>query len=335
MDTLLIQEFRAGQLECVHRGHISIVNEEGRVVKYAGDPHYVAFTRSSAKPIQAIPGIRAGIVESFGLTTAEVAVMAASHRAEEEHVATLNSLISKIGVEEEELVCAPSLPLDRNAREKLLRNGGDRRRLFHNCAGKHLGVLAYCKMMGYPLDGYDDPTHPVQQEIVNTLAELSQLQVENIGRGVDGCGFPVFALPLSALATAYMKLACPDKIADQATAKAVGTITAAMNQYPHLVAGRGKVDSIILEDPNIIAKGGFKGVYAFALRKERLGITFKVSDGSEEEWGMIVLEILQQLGYENQETIQKLREVFSTPITNDAGREVGHATASFSLEEWA
>ncbi|GGH38939.1 asparaginase [Paenibacillus segetis] len=335
MDTLLIQEFRGGLLECVHRGHISIVNEEGRVVKYAGDPHYVAFTRSSAKPIQAIPGIRAGIIESFGLKPAEVAIMAASHRAEEEHVETLKSLIAKIGVEEDGLVCAPSLPLDRVSRETLLRNGGERRRLYHNCAGKHLGVLAYCKMKGYPLTGYDDPAHPVQQEIVDTLSYLSQLPTDKIGRGIDGCGFPVFALPLSALATAYMKLACPDKIADPATATAAATITTAMNSYPQLVAGRGRVDSILLEDSNIVAKGGFKGVYAFALREERLGISFKVSDGSEEEWGMIVLEILQQLDYKNKETIQKLRNVFTSKITNDAGVEVGHATAAFSLEEWA
>jgi L-asparaginase II len=331
-DTLLIQEYRADILECVHRGHISVVDENGRVVKYAGDPHYVAFTRSAAKPIQAIPGIRAGIVEAYNLTSAEIAVMAASHRAEDIHIQTLEGMIAKIAVDENELVCAPSLPLDRVSREELLRKGGQRRRLYHNCAGKHLGVLAYSSLKGYPHEGYDDPDHPVQQEIITVLSQLSQLSPDEIGRGIDGCGFPVFALPLSALATAYMKLACPDQIADAATAQAVITITEAMNQHPRLVAGQGKVDSILLEDGNIVAKGGFKGVYAFSLREERLGITFKVSDGSEEEWGLIVLSILQQLGYKNTATIEKLQRAFGGPITNDAGVEVGQAVTSFKLE---
>ncbi|MGV2643940.1 asparaginase, partial [Clostridium perfringens] len=53
MDTVLVNEYRADILECVHNGHICIVNEQGSVQAYAGDPEYVAFTRSSAKPMQA------------------------------------------------------------------------------------------------------------------------------------------------------------------------------------------------------------------------------------------------------------------------------------------
>ncbi|MNN35664.1 L-asparaginase II [compost metagenome] len=130
-----------------------------------------------------------------------------------------------------------------------------------------------------------------------------------------------------------MKLACPDLIEDPATAKAVSTITTAMNHYPHLVGGRGKVDSIMLEDDNLIAKGGFKGVFAFSLRKERLGVAFKVADGSEEEWGLIALGILEQLGYSNQNTIQRLRDTFSTDISNDEGWSVGHVESVFTLNQ--
>lgn len=332
MDTTLIQEFRGGLLECVHRGHICVVDEHGQVVKYVGDPHYRAFTRSSAKPIQAIPGIRAGLIEEFGLTEEEVAVMTASHRGEHIHVQALENLIKKTSLQEDNMVCAPSLPLNEEAAECLLREGGHRRRLYHNCAGKHLGVLAYCKMRSLPLEGYNDRQHPVQQEIADTFANLANIPQEEIGRAIDGCGFPVFNLPLSALATAYMKLACPDLIEDPATAKAVSTITSAMNHYPHLVGGSGKVDSIMLEDDNLIAKGGFKGVFAFSLRKERLGVAFKVADGSEEEWRLIALGILEQLGYSNQNTIQQLRDTFSTDIRNDEGWTVGNVESVFTLE---
>ncbi|MDU7477713.1 MAG: asparaginase [Paenibacillus macerans] len=331
METVLVNEYRGGLLECTHFGHICIVNGRGEVVKRAGNPHQLIFTRSAAKPIQAIPGIRAGIVEAFGLGDAEVAIMAASHRAEAAHVGTLERLLDKTGLKEEALVCAPSLPLDEHARERVLRQGGNRRRLYHNCAGKHLGVLAYCKLKGYPLDGYNRPEHPVQKEILATLAELAGCAQDDISLGTDGCGFPVFALPLSALAAAYVKLARPELIDDPKTAKAAAFIASAMNRHPQLVAGSGRIDSILLADPNIVAKGGFKGVYAFALRKERLGVAFKVLDGSEEEWGLIVTAILEQLGYGNEETLRKLRSAFPSAIKNDEGWEVGHAETAFSL----
>ncbi|MGG6313952.1 asparaginase [Paenibacillus macerans] len=330
-EALLVNEYRGGLLECSHYGHICLINEQGEIAGQAGNPHATVFTRSSAKPIQAIPGIRAGIKAAFGLSDDEVAVMAASHRAEKIHVGTLERLLGKAGLAEEGLVCAPSLPLDEEAKETLLRRGGERRRLYHNCSGKHLGVLAYSKLKGYPLDGYNLPDHPVQREILQTLATLADIPQERISLGTDGCGFPVFALPLSALAAAYLKLACPDLIADPATAEAAATITGAMNRHPLLVAGTGRVDSILLEDPNIVAKGGFKGVYAFALRRERLAVTFKVQDGSEDEWGLIALGVLEQLGYENEETLRKLREAFPSSITNDEGWLVGHMETVFSL----
>lgn len=330
-EAVLVQEFRAGILECAHEGHISIVNEKGDVVYSAGDPDFVAFTRSSAKPFQAIPAIRAGVVGHYHLTADEVAIMTASHRSQEVHVQTLERLSDKIDIEEHCLVCAPSLPLDETAKEELLRADGHRRRLFHNCSGKHFGVLAYAKMMGYPIQGYDQPEHPVQQEILTTLAELAEMGREEIGLGTDGCGFPVFALPLSSLAKAYLKLACPDQIKDEATREAVIQITGAMNAHPVLVGGTDRVDSILLQDSNIVAKGGFKGVYCFSLKKERLGVALKILDGSEEEWGLVVLRILEQLGYSCQETLERLRGAFSNEIFNDAGRKVGYAETNFEL----
>lgn len=332
MDDILIKEYRADVVECVHSGSICIVDDRGKVTQYAGDPHYVTFTRSAAKPFQAIPGVRGGIVEHYGLNESEIAVMTASHRSESVHVDTLQSLAEDAGLTEEQLICAPSYPLDPISMEGLLRSGGYRRRIYHNCSGKHLGVLAYSKMKGYPTEGYADPDHPAQREILETFAKMADLSPDELGKGTDGCGFPVFALPISALATAYMKLACPDQIEDEKTREAVIRITNAMNHYPLLVGGSGRVDSILLEDSNIIAKCGFKGVYCFALRKERIGVCFKIADGSEEEWGWIVQSILDQIGYTGHETIAKLREAFPREIRNDAGKTVGHAETAFTLQ---
>ncbi|WP_063566606.1 asparaginase [Paenibacillus sp. O199] len=328
---LLIKEYRAGVMECAHYGHISITDENGNVVYSAGDPHFRAFTRSSAKPFQAIPGIRAGIAGHYGLTAQEIAIMSSSHRSEPMHIQVLEQIESKIGLGEECLICAPSYPLNEESRNQWLRSQGEKRRILHNCSGKHLGVLAYTQMKQADLGSYAEPEHPVQREILETMAYMAGIEQKEIKLGTDGCGFPVFSLPLSALSNAYLKLACPDLIEDPSTRSAVETITGAMNEYPLMVGGTQRVDSVLLEDSNIVAKGGFKGVFGFALKKERLGITFKVLDGSEEEWAYIAQSILEQIGYSNQKTIERLAEVYPPDIRNDAGKVVGRAESEFKL----
>lgn len=331
METMLVKEYRADVMECAHSGHICIVNEEGKVYAYAGDPYYVTFTRSSAKPLQAIPAIRAQLANHYHLTDQEIAIMTASHRGEQEHQETLINLMNKTGIGESRLVCASSYPLDDEARDSLIRNRSDKRKLHHNCSGKHLGLLAYSQMQGYSLDGYENPSHPVQQEVLNTVAYMSGISTDEIILGTDGCGLPVFALPMQALATAYMKLACPDRIEDEATRRAVETITKAMNAHPFMVAGSGKLDTLLLQDGNIVAKGGFKGVYCFGLKNERLGVTFKILDGSEEEWGYVAESILDQIGYKNKATIERLREAYTKDLYNDGGQKVGRAETVFTL----
>ncbi|MDQ0173170.1 asparaginase [Paenibacillus tundrae] len=329
---LLVKEYRAGEMECAHYGHISITDEHGKVVYSVGNPHFRAFTRSSAKPFQAIPGIRAGIASHYGLSAQEIAIMASSHRSEPAHIQVLEQLSAKIGLGEECLVCAASYPLNEESRNEWLRGQGEKRRILHNCSGKHLGILGYSQMKKVDLGSYAEREHPVQREILETMAYMAGIEQHEIQLGTDGCGFPVFSLPLSALSNAYLKLACPDLIKDASTRRAVETITAAMNEFPLMVGGTHRVDSVLLEDDNIVAKGGFKGVFGFALKKERLGITFKILDGSEEEWAWIAQSILEQIGYTNRATIARLREIYPPDIRNDAGTIVGRAESEFILQ---
>lgn len=112
MENVLVQEYRADMVECAHNGHICIVNEEGAIQAYTGDPGFVAFTRSSAKPLQAIPAIRDGMAEFYGLSDEEIAIMVASHRGEPRHVEVLEQFARRVKLHEDLMVCAPSWPLD-------------------------------------------------------------------------------------------------------------------------------------------------------------------------------------------------------------------------------
>ncbi|MFC5467391.1 asparaginase [Cohnella suwonensis] len=327
----LVREFRGGIEECVHSGHICGVNDRGEIRYGAGDPEAVTFLRSAGKPFQAIPVIRHGADARFGLTDAEGAILVGSHRAEPFHVIALESIADKIGVSEDLLLCHPTYPLSAYATESLHREHKPKRSIYHNCSGKHLGILALCKTLGYPVDGYGNPDHPAQEEILETLSYLAHYPKEKIGMGTDGCGFPVFALPLRALATAYLKLACPDLIANPDIRIAVQTIVRRMNEHPEMVAGTDRICSHLLMDSNIVAKGGAKGVYGFGLKKERLAFALKVLDGSEDEWPLIVASILEQIGYDNRETIDRMYGLAPVSIRNDNNRVVGRNQTAFTL----
>src|SRR5690625_7213365 len=83
------------------------------------------------------------------------------------------------------------------------------RKLLHNCAGKHLGFLAYAREMGYDLEGYDDENHPLQCDIRALLAELCHLDEKQIGHGIDGCGVPNYSVPLKNMALSYLNFSVP------------------------------------------------------------------------------------------------------------------------------
>ncbi|TFE25220.1 asparaginase [Cohnella luojiensis] len=331
MEVKLVKEFRGGIEECVHTGHICGVNDRGEIQYSAGDPNAITFLRSAGKPFQAIPVIRHGADAKFGLTDAEGAILVGSHRAEPFHVEVLESIMKKTGIGEERLICHPTYPLSVYATENLLREQKPKRSIYHNCSGKHLGILALCETMGYSLDGYGEPDHPAQQEILETLAYLAHYPKEKIGLGTDGCGFPVFAMPLQALAVAYLKLACPDLIANPEIRGAVQVIVHRMNKHYEMVAGTDRICSNLLMDPNIVAKGGAKGVYCFGLKKERLAFALKVLDGSEDEWPIIVASILEQIGYENRATIDRMYGLTPADIRNDNGRTIGRNQPVFTL----
>ncbi|MDK8183179.1 asparaginase [Paenibacillus sp. UMB4589-SE434] len=331
MNERLIEETRNNWLECEHRGAICGVGKDGNIRYALGDMESLRFLRSAGKPFQAIPVVKSGTLEHYGLTDRELALMMSSHRGESFHMETMHAIMERSGLIQSELVCNPSLPLHEPTKETWLREGGDRERRFHNCAGKHFGVLSWCQHAGYDKASYTDPDHPAQQEITAIICELSGVTVEEMGVGTDGCGFPVYALPLPAIGQAYLHLACPEFIKDTATRQAVQRIRDAMIKYPLLVGGTGRLDSVLMEDTNIVAKGGFKGIFGFALREEQLGFAIKIADGSDEECAYVITSILEQMGYKTTDTIQRLKEAFPSAIINDQGVVVGDRRAVFQF----
>ncbi len=107
MSELRVEQFRGGSLESVHRIHAAVVDHKGTAIAYAGDPRYVSFMRSGAKPLQALPLIKDGVVEQFAITQPELALACASHNSEVEHVKLVASFLARLGYSEGDLACGP------------------------------------------------------------------------------------------------------------------------------------------------------------------------------------------------------------------------------------
>ncbi|HET8805702.1 MAG TPA: asparaginase, partial [Gaiellales bacterium] len=64
-----------GELEeSRHNVHVAVVDRDGRLVAWHGDPHRLTTMRSGAKPFQAQPLVASGAVEALGLDSETLAV---------------------------------------------------------------------------------------------------------------------------------------------------------------------------------------------------------------------------------------------------------------------
>ena len=320
---VIAKEFRNDQLENVHQGIVCIVNENKEVIYQRGNVDHPVFYRSAMKPLQAIPVFTTDIIEQYNLTDEEAALFMASQRGEKYQEDALIRLREKLGIAEERLVCGISYPLNEAPKMEYILAKKPKRRLLHNCAGQHLGYLGYTKVKGLSQEGYERLDHPLQQEILHYVSELSEVPISDIKSGMDGCGVPVHAVPLKNMAISYLKFVRPELIEDQAARDAVIHIGDIMNAHPNIIASHDFICSVLLKDKNIIAKGGAQGVYCLSLREEKISIALKVLSGTELLWPLLVAEILKNLNYKNEETIHNLLRLKPDTILNDDGIIVG------------
>ena len=88
---------RGDTVESIHFGSVAVVDVDGRLRFSCGDPATTTFTRSTLKPLQALPFVRDGGVERFGFEPAHVALLCASHSGEPRHVAAVAQMLERSG----------------------------------------------------------------------------------------------------------------------------------------------------------------------------------------------------------------------------------------------
>lgn len=327
----LVEDYRNGTLENEHYGQICIVDGAGNLLHAHGDVNQTTFLRSAAKPFQALPVYMHEAEKKLGLTDKEATIFIASQRGEIYHEEALASIKEKLGITEDTLICSAQYPLNEAPKEQYIYDHKEKRKMMHNCAGKHFGILSLAKVLDEPLDTYGDLNSKVQQMSLAAMSYMAQFPKEDFKFGVDGCGFPVYAIPLKNIANAYVRLANPDLLDDANYQKAAQRAGQLMNAHPEMIASHGFICSVLSADPNIVAKGGAKGVYGIGLRDEKIGIALKVMDGSEAVWPQIVARILEDLNYKNKATIEALHKISPKEMTNDGGKIVGERKTVFTI----
>jgi L-asparaginase II len=294
MEPLIVEQRRNGTVEARHRVH-AVAVRDGAVIREAGDAGFACFMRSSSKPIQALPLARA----RDDLTDRDLAIACASHRATPDQIAAVRDLLTRADATQDDL-------------ELGLQEGRPPEKIFHNCSGKHAGMLALCRAHRWPTRGYRLPEHPVQQHARAAHAEAADVAEHELPTAIDGCGVVTFALPLERMAYAYARLErLPNarRIAD------------AMRTHPELVGGPDGVDFRLMRSAaGWIAKGGAEGLLC-AASADGIGIALKTEDGASRPLGPALAAFVAPLGVE-------LPDLRTVPVANSRGDHVGELRVS-------
>lgn len=330
MDTkILFEEYRGDLIECIHYGMVCLVDKDG-VVASVGDESWYCYYRSCSKPIQSLPIIERGLVKKYGLTEEETAVLSGSHWADPEHVQVLESILKKTGLNEEQMIMLPTYPNRPSEKMRLIREGKPPRKIYHNCSGKHIGMMMLAKEIGEPIEKYWVRGSRTQEEILQNLSILTDVPKDEIRIGVDGCGVPVYAVPFHTIAKSYLRLARPELIRDKKVRDAVTYSMKCIHKYPNMIAGKDVICSVLASNEDLIGKSGAQGVYAMGIRSKGLGIVLKIMDGSQEEFESGIVHILEQIDYDP-DVIAKLKAMYSNVILNDNKEKVGYRKAVFNI----
>ena len=313
-----------GAVECRHRSAFALADRHGRLIWAKGNVNEPVFPRSTIKPIQALPLIESGAADRFGLGDEEIALACASHSGEARHVAIVESWLQRLSLTTDDLECGPHAPLHENSARRLVVDDIASTPAHNNCSGKHCGFLTIARHIGAPVQDYSHPDHPVQIMVGKTLAALAGFDLRTSTVGVDGCGVPTWAMPLSAIATAIARLADPTDLPPR-TAIAARRILTAMATEPHLIAGSGRLCTVLAElaSDRAIIKVGAQGTFVAMLMVDGFGLALKIDDGSAHAARVALIALLQELGVCSKAEIRRLTDVSGCTLRNRAGRAVG------------
>lgn len=326
---ILVEVTRGTRIESWHRGSAVVVNSDGSMVAAWGESRQPVFPRSAVKPLQALLLIETGAAEHFRVTDQEIALACASHSGETIHTDLVSQWLRRLGLSSQALVCGPHAPLCEDTAKAILRAGKAPEPAHNNCSGKHAGFLTAALHMGMLADIYADPDGFVQQRVMETLSDMGEYDLSAASRGIDGCGVPVVAMPLHAIALSMARLGRPDALSNIRRG-AAARILAAMTGHPYLVAGKARFETEVMlkNQGSLLLKGGAEGVFAASLPDMGLGIAVKIDDGAKRAAEAAMASLLSSFPAAHGRAYGGLEPFLKRHLYNTAGTRVGTIRAA-------
>ncbi|MBC2725284.1 asparaginase [Desulfosporosinus sp.] len=325
---------RDGYVESIHYGYICVVDSSGQVLYNIGNYNTRIFFRSAAKPIQVIPLIQSGATKAFNFSKKEIAITCASHSGQKIHQETVGEILRKLSLNEVNLHCGIMTPYSEEENKRLI-SEGQSPSVFHcSCSGKHSAMLALAKFRGHSTDDYEKMSNPIQQEILNTIAEFTDEDIHSIPIGTDGCGAPIYILPINKIALSYARLVAHAQNSKSPYSYSCKTVFDAMTQFPEMIAGDYKFCTELMRvtEGKLIGKVGCEAVYCLGIKEGNLGVCIKIVDGNERAVYPVVIQVLRELGILSTTEFNSLKPWYRQALHNNISEIIGEIVPAFSLK---
>jgi L-asparaginase II len=321
LGTPLINVVRSGLEESVHAGHVAVCDADGRLLAWVGDPELRLYGRSCMKPLQGAVSLAA--IGDLPLRSEQMAVMCSSHNGEPVHRRAVRSVLRAGGLDATALRTPPAYPEEVEARSHARAPSP----IAHNCSGKHAGMLLASVRNGWDLPTYRRRSHPLQRRITTAVEDACGMAPRPVG--VDGCGVPVHGVTVRAMATLYARLVRPERLG--VLAPSVERAVTSMRAAPHLVGGRGRLDTeLMAATDHVLAKEGAEALACAADLRSGVGIAVKIGDGGHRAAPPALLHVLDELGVLTPTQLRTLRPHVRPPVLG-GGRRVGSTEPVFVL----
>lgn len=308
---------RGGFVESRHAGAAIVLSPEGDVIRTLGNADALVLPRSSLKPFQAVACVTAGAP----LEGERLALATASHTGTDRHADVVRGILADAGLTEDDLGCPPAWPSDTATRDELVRDRAEQARIRMNCSGKHAAMLAACVANGWDTATYLDPGHPLQthiREVVERLCGGAKVATTV----VDGCGAPVHALPLSALARGIQRIGNSSERSPFALHRVAGALVRAAREHPWAIDGPGRSDAFAIERFGVFSKFGAEAVQVM-VAPDGTTVALKVLDGGGRATSAIALTLLARAGALPEDEAREAVATHPLFAVHGGGREVG------------
>ena len=317
----LVTISRSGYIESEHFGCGAIVDSDGKILKEWGDSSQLIFPRSALKPIQSLNLYKDGYIDKVNLTEKQIAFSTSSHFAEDIHQELIKDWLKNLNLDESMLACGEDWPWQLHNKFKAYDKYKKRRKIFHNCSGKHCAHLAVSVERDLPINNYNSQLHPLQKELFDLIENLSEFKINHIG--IDGCTLPNPMLPINKFGYLLAKFTDYKKI-DNLGSVAKKIFEACVNE-PDYAGGAESDNSLLtkLFNKRVFFKNGAEGVFVAIIPEKKISIVVKILDGSARAAATAIAGMISELDLIDK---SKVETYLNRTISNSIDQPVGNIT---------